>query len=239
MLQLRDVVKYYKVPDGQPVRALDGVSLQVAEGELVALYGPSGSGKTTLLSLVAALLSPDEGQVIVNGRDLSKLSEQESSSYRLRELGHVDQSLDLLPGGTVVENAALKLWLTIGVRKGNERVLPLLDRLSMGGRLDHAAATLSNGERQRVLIARALSTEPRVVLADEPTAHLDSDNAGEVLALFGEACRERGVAVLLATHDMHAASFADRVYTLRDGRLEILEGELHSSLSTSTGHLAE
>ncbi len=229
MLELRGVVKHYEVPDGEPVRALDGVSVEVARGEFAALYGPSGSGKTTVLGLVAGLLSPDAGEVIVNGRDLSQMSEQESSSYRLRELGHVDQSLDLLPGGTVVENAALKLWMTVGVREGNERVLPVLKRLDMSGRLSHTAATLSNGERQRVLIARALSTEPGVVLADEPTAHLDSDHALEVLQLFGEACRERGVAILLATHDPQAAAFADRVYALRDGRLELVGGELHSS----------
>lgn len=239
MLELRDVVKHYEVPDGEPVRALDGVSLEVARGELVALYGPSGSGKTTLLSLAAALLSPDEGQVIANGRDLSRLSKQESSSYRLRELGHVDQSLDLLPGGTVVENAALKLWLTMGVRAGNERVVPLLKRLGLAARLGHTAATLSNGERQRVLIARALSTEPAIVLADEPTAHLDSDHARETLELFGEVCRTRGVTVLLATHDAQAAGFADRVYALRDGRLEMVGGELELSMPSGGEQRAE
>ena len=114
MLELRELVKHYPVGDGEPVRAVDGVSLRVAAGELVALYGPSGSGKTTLLMLIAALLRPDSGAVIVDGREISALSDDDRARYRLRELGYVDQAFDLLPGGTVVQNAAMKLWLTGG-----------------------------------------------------------------------------------------------------------------------------
>jgi putative ABC transport system ATP-binding protein len=219
VLELRELVKHYPVGDGEPVRAVDGVSLQIARGELVALYGPSGSGKTTLLMLIAALLRPDSGTVIVDGREISALSDEDRARYRLRELGYVDQAFDLLPGGTVAQNAAMKLWLTEDARRAERMVEPLLERLGLGKRLRHRPDELSMGERQRVIIARALSTEPRLVLADEPTGSLDSQRGREVLKLLSEICRERDAAVLLVTHDPQATVFADRVHTLRDGRL--------------------
>jgi putative ABC transport system ATP-binding protein len=219
MLELRDLVKHYPVGDGVPVRAVDGASLLVKAGELVALYGPSGSGKTTLLNLIAALLRPDSGAVIVDGRDISTLSDVEASSYRLHELGFVDQSFDLLPGGDVVQNASMKLWLDVGVREGKRRIEPLLARLGLEQRRGHRAEQLSMGERQRVMIARALSTEPKLVLADEPTGNLDTQRSREVLELLREVCHEHGTAMLLATHDPQATLFADHVYTLRDGQI--------------------
>ena len=219
MLELRELVKHYPVGDGEPVRAVDGVSLSIARGELVALYGPSGSGKTTLLMLIAALLRPDSGAVIVDGREISTLSDDDRARYRLRELGYVDQTFDLLPGGTVAQNAAMKLWLTGDARRAERTVEPLLVRLGLGERLRHRPDELSMGERQRVMIARALSTEPRLVLADEPTGSLDTQRGREVLELLSEICREHDVAVLLVTHDPQATVFADRVHALRDGRL--------------------
>jgi putative ABC transport system ATP-binding protein len=234
VLQLRELTKHYPVGDGEPIRAVDGVSLRVAAGELVALYGPSGSGKTTLLMLVAALLAPDSGAVIVDGREISALSEDERARYRLHELGYVDQAFDLLPGGTVVENAAMKLWLTGGVRRAERIVEPLLVRLGLGERLGHRPEELSMGERQRVMIARALSTDPKLVVADEPTGSLDTRRGREVLTLLSEACRERGAAVLLVTHDPQATAFADRVHALRDGRLVDYEpDEVFAPLSGS------
>ena len=219
MLELRELVKHYPVGDGEPVRAVDGVSLEVASGELVALYGPSGSGKTTLLMLIAALLAPDSGAVIVDGREISALPDHDRACYRLRELGYIDQAFDLLPGGNVAQNAAMKLWLTGDARRAERMVTPLLERLGLGERLRHRPDELSMGERQRVIIARALSTEPKLVLADEPTGNLDSLRGREVLELLSEICRERGAAVLLVTHDPQATVFADRVHALRDGRL--------------------
>jgi putative ABC transport system ATP-binding protein len=219
MLEVCDLVKHYRVGDGEPVRAVDGLSLSIAPGELVALYGPSGSGKTTLLTLIAALVKPDAGRVIVDGRDLGSLSDAERSHYRLRDLGFVDQTFDLLPGGNVVQNAALKLWMLESTRKAERRVQPLLVRLGLGERLRHRADQLSMGERQRVMIARALSTEPKLVLADEPTGNLDTRRGREVLELISETCRERQTAVLLVTHDPQATAFADRVLALRDGRV--------------------
>jgi putative ABC transport system ATP-binding protein len=222
VLELRELVKHYRVGEGEPVRAVDGVSLSIARGELVALYGPSGSGKTTLLMMIAALLAPDSGSVLVDGREVSALSEDDGARYRLRELGYVDQSLDLLPGARAIENAAVKLWLT-DARNAERKVRPLLERLGLGERLRHRPHQLSMGERQRVMLARALSTEPKLLLADEPTGNLDTRSGGEALGLLREVCHERQSAVLLVTHDPQAAAFADRSHSLRDGRLEDYE----------------
>ena len=218
MLELSSLVKHYQAGEGETVRAVDGVSLSIERGELVALYGPSGSGKSTLLMLIAALMRPDSGKVLVEGREVSALSEDEGARYRLSELGYVDQSLELLPGARVIENAAVKLWLT-DARNAERRVKPLLERLGLGDRLRHRPHQLSMGERQRVMIARALSTDPKLVLADEPTGNLDTRRGREVLQLLHDLCHERQVAILLVTHDPQAVAFADRVYMLCDGKL--------------------
>jgi putative ABC transport system ATP-binding protein len=220
VLELHELVKRYPVGDAEAVSAVDGVSLSVAAGELVALYGPSGSGKSTLLMLAAAVMRPDSGTVLLDGREVSSLPAREAAAYRMRELGFVRQSLDLIPGASALDNAALKLLgRAAGVREARRRVEPLLVGLGLGERLRHRAEQLSMGERQRVMIARALSTEPRLLLADEPTGSLDSERGREVLELLGEMCRERGIAVLLVTHDPEATAYADRIHTLRDGRL--------------------
>ncbi len=230
MLQLNDVVKHHRVREGEVVRAVDGVSLSVAPGELVALYGPSGSGKTTLLMLIAGLLVPDSGRVTVSGREVSALSARERAHYRRSELGFIRQSLDLIPGVRADDNAALKLLATSGRRDAQRQVAPLLERLGLNGQALQRSEQLSMGERQRVMIARALSTGPSLVLADEPTGSLDTDRGQEVLALLSEVCHERGVGVLLVTHDPRAAAIADHVHALRDGRL--VEYEPDSSRAT-------
>jgi putative ABC transport system ATP-binding protein len=220
LLVLDDVVKHYPAGGGEVVRALDGVSLSISPGELVALYGPSGSGKTTLLNIIAALLPADRGRVLVDGRDVSTLSPRDAQRYRRTELGYVSQSLDLLPGVRAIDNAALKLLGTdANVREARSRVAPILDRLGLADRLTHRPDELSAGQRQRVLIARALSTEPRLVLADEPTGNLDTKRSREVLQLLTELCADRDIAMLLVTHDPNAAAFATTVYSLEDGRI--------------------
>jgi putative ABC transport system ATP-binding protein len=235
MLELRDLVKHYSSGGGDVVRALDGVSLSVSAGELVTLYGPSGSGKTTLLTIIAALMAPDSGVVLVAGRDVSGLGAREAARYRRQDLGYVSQSPDLLPGVSAVDNAALKLFdLRIGVREAHRRVTPLLERLGLGDRLRHRAEQLSIGQRQRVLLARALSTEPRLVLADEPTGSLDAHRSVEVLSLLTEVCRENDVAMVLVTHDPQAAAFADRVHALSEGHL--IAYEPPPGISTAKGY---
>jgi putative ABC transport system ATP-binding protein len=218
MLALRDVAKHYAAGN-ETVRAVDGVSLDVAAGETVLLYGPSGSGKTTLLMMIAMLLAPSGGRISIGERDVSSLSEREAARFRLAELGFIHQGSELLPGVSAVDNAVLKLIATMRWRDARREVTPLLESLGLGERLDHRAETLSTGERQRVTIARALSTKPRLLLADEPTGNLDSRRGGEVLALLRELSQERGVAVVLVSHDPVAARYADRVFALHDGKL--------------------
>ncbi|MFA4927902.1 MAG: ABC transporter ATP-binding protein [Patulibacter sp.] len=219
LLRFDRLVKQYRAGDSI-VRAVDEVSLDVAGGELVALYGPSGSGKSTLLLIAAALASPDRGSVVVDGREVTGLSARDAADYRMLQLGFVPQQIDLLGGATAVDNAGSKLiGMGLGRREARRRVIPLLDELGLSHRLQHRPDQLSMGERQRVMIARALSTDPRVVLADEPTGALDSERKRETLALLQRLTKTRGMATLLVTHDWHAVAYADRTHVLRDGRL--------------------
>jgi ABC-type lipoprotein export system ATPase subunit len=218
VLEIQNLVKHYQAGAGGLIKAVDGVSLTVARGELAVLYGPSGSGKTTLLELVAGLRAPDSGAILVDGRDVVGMRRRELDEYRLRHLGIIRQAQDLTPGARVLTSASLKLVL-LKKRKTNRTLIPLLDRLGLGGRLRDRTEALSMGERQRVTIAMVLAAEPQLVLADEPTGNLDTARTREVLELLREVCRERGAAVLLASHDPEAAPFADQKLELRDGQL--------------------
>jgi putative ABC transport system ATP-binding protein len=219
LLEFRDVRKQYRT-GGEVVCAADGVSLVVDAGELVVLYGPSGSGKSTLLRIAAGIDAPDDGAVYVMGRDITRLSANDAADYRLHVLGWVNQESDLLEGASALDNASIKLLGTErSLRRARRAIAPLLEELGLGPRLEHRAETLSMGERQRVMIARALSLDPRVVLADEPTGNLDSRRSREVLDLLRTLTHDRQMATLLVTHDEHAAAYADRVYTLQDGVL--------------------
>jgi putative ABC transport system ATP-binding protein len=219
LLEIRDVRKHYSVGDGL-VRAVDGLSLAIEPGQLVALYGPSGSGKSTLLRIAAAIEPPDSGAVYAEGRDVTRLSERDAAAYRLYTLGWVSQHSELIGGVTALDNAAMKLLAARGsIRRARRAITPLLERLGLSERLNQRAETLSMGERQRVTIARALSLEPKIVLADEPTGNLDSRRSREVLQLLADETHTRGMATLLVTHDAEAAAYADLVYTLQDGVL--------------------
>jgi putative ABC transport system ATP-binding protein len=218
-LQLRDLVKHYR-GDGETVRAVDGVTLRIQEGEFVALYGPSGSGKSTLLMLAAGLLAPDQGSIVFDGRDVAAFSARESAAYRRHDVGLISQEFHLIPGASALDNAMTKLpVLGYTLREARAKTLPWLQRLGLGERASHRPEQLSMGERQRVAIARALVGEPGLLLADEPTGNLDSVRSKEILVLMGEICRERGIPGLLVTHDSDAISCVDAVHTLRDGRL--------------------
>jgi len=199
---------------------VDGVSLAIEPGEMVALLGPSGSGKTTLLLLAAALLQPEEGAIRYEGRDLSSLSEHETCDYLLRDVGFIYQNYHLMPRVSAIENAAIKLLLGgVAVRDAHARAARWLERVGLGDRLRRTPGQLSGGERQRVAIARALAGEPKLILADEPTGNLDSARSGEIVELLRSVAHEREAAVLLVTHDAEAAAIADRSCTLRDGSL--------------------
>jgi putative ABC transport system ATP-binding protein len=231
-LELREVAKHYAAGE-EVVKAVDGVSLTVAPGELVALYGPSGSGKTTLLLIAASLLAPDKGEVRFDGRSISRLSAREGARYRREEVGFVFQSFHLLAGATTLDNAALKLMAGgPSLRAAREAVRPWLDRVGLGHRMEQRAGALSMGERQRVAIARALAGSPRLLLADEPTGNLDSRRTREILELLRELCHERQIPGLLVTHDLQAQRFVDRVLTLRDGHLsDGLDADLEGALA--------
>jgi ABC-type lipoprotein export system ATPase subunit len=218
VLKLKNVVKHYLIGVGDPIRAIDGASLTVAAGELVVIFGPSGSGKTTLLDLISGIRRPDSGSITVEGRSVAEMSRREADNYRLRDLGIVGHADTLFPGDRAIRNACLKLWLT-NRRNAEAVVEPLLVRLGLGDRLNHPTELLSMGERQRLAIARALALNPKIVLADEPSANLDSRRTGEVHALLRELCTEHGTVTLLATHDEKAVAFADQAFELEDGRL--------------------
>jgi putative ABC transport system ATP-binding protein len=198
------------------VRALDGVTLELAAGEFVALEGPSGSGKTTLLQLLGALDRPSGGEVLFEGRDLATLADRDLAELRLRSFGFVFQQFNLIPTLTAVENVEAKLIPAGGTR---ERALELLGEVGLAERSDHLPHQLSGGEQQRVAIARALSVEPRVVLADEPTGNLDTETGREIIDLLAGLAAEHGSTVIVATHDVTLAARAPRRLALRDGRL--------------------
>jgi putative ABC transport system ATP-binding protein len=227
VLALRDLVKHYRIGE-ELVRAVDGVSLTVCEGELIGLYGPSGSGKTTLLLLTAGLLTPDSGSIRFGEREISTLSTAQSADYRLHDVGFVFQTFHLIGGASALNNAAIKLLADgLSLREARRLARPWLERVGLGARVEHTPEQLSMGERQRVAIARALAGEPRLLLADEPTGNLDSRRSEETLRLLAGICHERQIPGLLVTHDPLASHFVDRVHTLRDGRLhDGLDAEL-------------
>jgi putative ABC transport system ATP-binding protein len=217
MLETHDLVKHYRI-GRETVCAVDGVSLSIDAGEFVALYGPSGSGKSTLLNLIAGFEAPDRGQVVVDGRDIATFSEQDHANYLRNVVGIVGDVAELMPAARARDNAALKLLRT-HPRDATRVIEPLLIELGLGDRMDQPTNKLSMGERQRVMIARALATQPQLVLADEPTGNLDTRRSREILGQLRDLCRSRNMAVLLATHDPQAVGFADGAHELRDGRL--------------------
>ena len=202
------------------VVALDHVTLQIAEGEFVAIMGPSGSGKSTLLNLIGALDRPTEGRIVIADRDIAGLSVKEAARYRRREVGFVFQSFNLLPRLTVLENVALPLVFDgVAPSERVRRARASLEALHMSDRLSHLPNTLSGGEKQRVAIARALINSPRLLLADEPTGNLDSKNAAAVVSLLVELNRTQGQTVILITHNLEVAEAAGRTVQMRDGHI--------------------
>ncbi len=200
------------------VRALRGLSLCVPRGQFVIVRGKSGSGKTTLLHVVAGLRRPTAGSVSVGGTELQTLSEGESARFRRRHVGLVYQFFNLVPTLDVEHNVALPLLMDgRSIAQVRPRVASLLERLELGGFGARDTTRLSGGQMQRVAIARAIAAEPVLVLADEPTGNLDSETGRAVLRLFRELCDERGMTLVMMTHDAEAASYADRVIQLRDG----------------------
>jgi len=217
LVDIQDASKTYQGASGQ-VLAVDDVSLSIDGGEFVAIQGPSGCGKSTMLLLAGGLLTPESGSVQIGGEDPYALTADARSKFRADNIGFVFQQFHLVPYLSVLDNV-LAPSIATGSKDAEQRARGLLDQFGLSHRLEHTPGELSSGERQRTALARALLNEPKVVLADEPTGNLDSENATEVLKhLRGFAAS--GGAVLLVTHDAQAAAAADRVIHLRDGKLD-------------------
>lgn len=216
---LTNLHRRYEMGDAR-VDALRGVNLSVAQGEFVALVGPSGSGKSTVLNLIGGLDRPSEGEIWVDGVELTAEDERGLTTHRRHRVGFVFQSFNLLPRLTALENVAIPLMFG-GVPESERlaRAQRLLEQVGLGDRLGHRPTQLSGGEQQRVAIARALVGQPALLLADEPTGNLDTTTGGEIMALLKALNAHRGLTLLVVTHDPEVAAFADRIVRLRDGQV--------------------
>ena len=224
IVQLIDVTKVYKANSREWV-ALRGVNLTVEEGEFVALVGPSGSGKTTMLNIIGLMDSPTSGHVVIEGKDVTYLSEREKAEFRNRHIGYVFQSYNLISFLTVYQNVELPLVIA-GVPKGErERIVEETLKMIPGiyELRDKRPNQLSGGQQQRVAIARALVMRPKILLADEPTANLDLNTGKAIVDLFKRIKEEMGVTIIMATHDLEMLKHCDRIVYLRDGRIERIE----------------
>ncbi|MBN1346576.1 MAG: ABC transporter ATP-binding protein [Phycisphaerae bacterium] len=235
ILQIRDVHKYYST-GAEPVHALRGVSLDVPQGQFAAIMGSSGSGKSTLLHLSGGLDPVDEGHIVIEGRDITSMSDHNRTVFRRRRLGVVFQAYNLLPTLTARENVGLPLLVDRApMAEIQSKTDRLLDLFELTHRADHRPDAMSGGEQQRVAIARALMNDPAVILADEPTGNLDSANAEKIWELLRTLVREQGTTVLMVTHEAAGASYADVVHVLRDGQLI---GSIDSGGQVDTQHVA-
>jgi putative ABC transport system ATP-binding protein len=204
---------------------LDGISLTVESGQVVALRGPSGSGKSTLLNILGCLDGPTRGSYWLGGRDVSTLTLRERAWVRLHYIGFVFQSFNLIADHNVLENVTLPLYyMGVGRAEREARAIELIERVGLGHRLTHRPAQLSGGEKQRVAIARAIAAEPRLILADEPTGALDTHTGDEVMELLKEIHRGRSLTLIIVTHDPEIAAFCQRQIFLRDGKIVADEG---------------
>jgi putative ABC transport system ATP-binding protein len=221
LLETRDLKKHYRMGD-TVVRALDGVSIDVPEGQFVALLGPSGSGKSTLLNLVAGLDRPTAGTLRIDGTDIAAMSQEELTRHRRKNVGIIFQSFNLVSTMTAMDNVTLAMMFD-GVAKAEreQRAAQLLESIGLSGRQRHRPKELSGGEQQRVAISRALANQPRLLLADEPTGNLDSRTSREIMEVLKGLNEREGKAVILVTHDANlAAQYAHRTITLMDGMVQ-------------------
>ena len=218
MIQLQNIKKVFRTEEID-TWALREVSLEVKDGEFVAIMGPSGCGKTTLLNIMGLLDKPTEGTYMLNGKEVSRLSERERTNIRKGTIGFVFQSFNLIDDLNVYENIELPLlYMGVPASERRKRVTDILDRMAMSHRRGHYPCQLSGGQQQRIAVARAVVTNPKIILADEPTGNLDSKNSREVMDLLCQL-HEQGTTIVMVTHSQHNASYADRIINLYDGRI--------------------
>jgi putative ABC transport system ATP-binding protein len=219
MIQVQNLIKDYRLGD-ETVHALAGVNMDIADGEFVAIVGPSGSGKSTMLHLIGGLDTPGSGSILADGHDLSHASDKELAAYRNSRVGFVFQTFNLHPTYSALENVAIPLLFSgVSAAERSKRATAALEAVGMSQRAGHLPNQLSGGERQRVAIARALVTNPLVIVADEPTGNLDSANGARVMDLLADLNKNKGITLIVATHDAEMARRAQRVITMRDGRV--------------------
>ncbi len=224
VVRLADVFKIYRM-GAQDVRALAGVTIEFEEGLFCAIMGPSGSGKSTMLNLLGCLDRPTSGQYFLAGQDVSEMDDDRLSDYRLRHLGFIFQSFNLIPQLTVRENIELPLfYLGWQSAESAARAAELADMVGLGQRLDHRPTELSGGQQQRVAVARALANDPKIILADEPTGNLDSATGEQIMELLGKLNRE-GKTIIMVTHEPDIAAYARRRIHMRDGLVERIEDD--------------
>ncbi|MBP8251694.1 MAG: ABC transporter ATP-binding protein [Herpetosiphon sp.] len=221
LIRAVNVHRDYRMGKNNVVQALAGLNLEIERGTFVALIGPSGSGKSTLLNLIGGLDRPTEGEIWVDGMELGKATDKKLALFRRDRVGFIFQSFNLLATNQAWENVAVPLMLA-GVSKSERKARAelLLQQVGLGDRADHRPAELSGGQQQRVAIARSLSNKPVLILADEPTGNLDSRTGKDVLSLLQQLVRDEHVTLVMVTHDMNAASYADRIIHMRDGLIE-------------------
>lgn len=218
IIKLTNIAKNYKIGE-EVVRALRSISLSIYKNEYVALMGPSGSGKSTLMNILGCLDSPTCGEYILNGNDVSKMSDDELAEIRNKEIGFVFQTFNLLPRSTALDNVALPLvYAGLNKTKRNERAVEVLKSVDLGDRIMHKPNELSGGQRQRVAVARALVNHPSIILADEPTGNLDSKISIEIMGLF-EQIHKKGNTIIIVTHEEDIALYAHRIIRLIDGKI--------------------
>lgn len=237
LIHIEGLARHYRVGQ-QEVRALDGVDLTIQRSEFVALVGPSGSGKSTLLNLLGGLDRPSSGEIDVAGLELGKATDNQLVAYRRERIGFIFQSFNLLATRSAVENVEIPLMLAeVKPRARRERALQLLQSVGLAARANHKPNELSGGEMQRVAVARSLANDPVLLLADEPTGNLDSNTGKGILDLLRETVRDRKVTLVLVTHDMQVAAFADRVVHMLDGRIHKIEDQTQQFASAGVSAL--